>query len=76
MDGTFFHDPQRPDPHAYRVFRDYLLETSQLPGGFYATMARAHVLRLVVDLMLAPEGPYAALDHGPGLYRLRPGDEG
>lgn len=74
--AAFFHDPQRPDPQAYRVFRDYLLETSQLPGGFYATMARAHVLRLVVDLMLAPEGPYAALDHGPGLYRLRPGDEG
>lgn len=73
---AFFAAPQRPDPNAYRLFRDYLLETSQLPGGFYATMARAHVLRLVVDLMLAPEGPYAALDRGPGLYRLRPGDEG
>ncbi len=71
----FFAAPQRPDPNAYRLFRDYLLETSQLPGGFYATMARAHVLRLVVDLMLAADGPYAALDRGQGLYRLRPGDE-
>lgn len=72
---SFFRDPMRPDPKAYRKFRDYLLETSQLPGGFYASTSRAHVLRLIIDMMLSENDPYAALDSGPGPYRIRPGDD-
>ncbi|MFI0395974.1 capsule biosynthesis protein [Paracoccus sp. p1-h21] len=67
--ADFMRNPRRPDPEAYRIYRDYLLETSQIPGGFYAARARAHALRLVVNMMLAPEGPYAALSCGQAHYR-------
>ncbi|MCV2881421.1 capsule biosynthesis protein [Actibacterium sp. XHP0104] len=59
--AQFFADPQRPDLAAYRVYRRYLLETSQLAGGFYSARGRQELLRLVVDRMLAPEDCYAAL---------------
>lgn len=65
----FMRTPKRPDAEACRTYRDYLLETSQIPGGFYAARSRAHALRLVVDMMLAPEGPYAALSTGLARYR-------
>ena len=32
--AEFFSQPRRPDSRAYRDFRAYLLETSQVPGGF------------------------------------------
>lgn len=74
--GEFFRDPKRPDLRAYRSYRDYLLESSQLPGGFYAARSRAHTLRLVVDLMLAAQDPYDALATGKGQYRQQMGDRG
>ena len=58
---------------AYAIYRDYLLETSQVPGGFYARRSRAVALRLVVDMMLAPVDPYEALATGGGTYRQQPG---
>ncbi|PRX35316.1 capsular polysaccharide export protein [Meinhardsimonia xiamenensis] len=60
----FFRRPTRPDSRAYRDYRHYLLETSQIPGGFYSARGRRQLLRLVVDLMLAPEDPYDALERG------------
>ena len=65
----FLRHPERPDARAYRDYRAYLLETSQVPGGFYAARSRAHALRLVVDLMLGPHDPYEALEHGRGAHR-------
>nr|WP_295046831.1 capsule biosynthesis protein CapA [uncultured Paracoccus sp.] len=62
--ADFLAHPQRPDTAAYRVFRDYLLQTSQVPGGFYSRRSRAHALRLVADLILAPDDPYQALAAG------------
>jgi capsular polysaccharide export protein len=62
--AEFFARPQRPDHRAYRAYRHYLLETSQIPGGFYARRGRQALLRQVVDLMLAPEDPYDALRSG------------
>jgi capsular polysaccharide export protein len=59
----FFAQPGRPDTRAYRDFRHFLLETSQIPGGFYAARARRALLRQVVDMMLAREDPYDALKH-------------
>jgi capsular polysaccharide export protein len=56
----FFADPARPDLAAYRDFRRFLLETSQIPGGFYSARGRRDVLRHVIDLMLAPADPYEA----------------
>lgn len=66
---SFFTNPMRPDHSAYSVYRDYLLESSQIPGGFYAARSRRHALRLVADMMLAPDDPYDALAAGHGHYR-------
>lgn len=66
---AFFREPDAPDPQAYRTFRDYLLQTSQIPGGFYAARSRAHALRLVADMMLSPEDPYEALAAGRVMHR-------
>lgn len=62
--AEFLAEPKQPDMASYRVFRNYLLQTSQLPGGFYSRRSRAHALRLAADLILAPEDPYQALAAG------------
>ncbi|WP_108816178.1 capsule biosynthesis protein [Loktanella sp. Alg231-35] len=59
--AAFFAAPHRPDLEAYREYREFLLETSQLPGGFYSASGRKQLLRHVVDKMLAPLDPYDAL---------------
>lgn len=59
--AEFFAKPQRPDTKAYRDFRQFLLETSQVAGGFYAARSRRQLLRKVVDMMLRKAGPYDAL---------------
>ena len=60
----FFNQPTRPDSRAYRDYRHYLLETSQVPGGFYSSRGRRELLRQVVDMMLQAEDPYDALTSG------------
>ena len=62
--AAFFAAPRRPDLQAYRDFRHYLLETSQIPGGFYSAQGRQRALRRVVDLMLATMDPYDMLRAG------------
>jgi len=65
----FFAAPTRPDRRAYRDYRRYLLETSQVPGSFYGARGRRELLRQVVDLMLAAEDPYDALRDGKAAPR-------
>jgi capsular polysaccharide export protein len=65
----FFAHPTRPDNKAYKDYRRYLLETSQLPGGFYSARGRRQLLRQVVDMMLAPDDPYDALSRGTAAPR-------
>ena len=60
----FFDAASRPDARAYKDYRRFLLETSQVPGGFYSSKGRRQLLRLVVDMMLSPEDPYDALKSG------------
>jgi capsular polysaccharide export protein len=67
--SDFFAQPERPDGRAYREFRSYLLETSQVPGGFYSAAGRRQLLRHVVDMMLAAEDPYDALASGKAAPR-------
>ena len=67
--AEFFAAPTRPDARAYRDYRRYLLETSQLPGGFYSARGRRQLLRQVVDMMLAPDDPYDALRLGTAAPR-------
>lgn len=59
--GAFFRNPSPPDMQAYRAFRHFLLQTSQVRGGFYARHGRRQLLRNAVDLMLAPTCPYTAI---------------
>lgn len=59
---SFFANPTRPDTAAYRDYRRYLLETSQIAGGFYSLRGRRQLLRHVVDLMLQDQDPYDALE--------------
>lgn len=65
----FFAHPTRPDARAYRDYRHYLLETSQVPGGYYSLRGRRQLLRHVVDMMLAPHDPYTALERGDAAVR-------
>ena len=65
----FFARAERPDTRAYRDYRHFLLETSQISGGFYSSRGRRALLRQVVDMMLSPEDPYAALASGTAAPR-------
>lgn len=66
---AFLAQPRNPDIRAYRDYRRFLLETSQVPGGFYSMAARRQLLRQLVDMMLAPEDPYVALSSGKAAPR-------
>ncbi|WP_050772488.1 capsule biosynthesis protein [Sagittula stellata] len=65
----FFALPPRPDNKAYKDYRRYLLETSQLPGGFYSARGRRQLLRQVVDMMLAGDDPYDSFERGTAAPR-------
>lgn len=65
----FFASASRPDNRAYKDYRRYLLETSQVPGGFYAARGRRQLLRQVVDMMLSADDPYDALEQGTAAPR-------
>ncbi|MGR3434190.1 MAG: capsule biosynthesis protein [Shimia sp.] len=67
--AQFFAQPARPDNRAYKDYRRYLLETSQVPGGFYSARGRRQLLRQVVDMMLAPVDPYDAFRQGSAAPR-------
>jgi len=67
--ADFFTLPTRPDSRAYRDYRHYLLETSQVTGGFYSARGRRELLRQVVDMMLQAEDPYDALTMGKAAPR-------
>lgn len=65
----FFAGAIRPDMTAYREYRRFLLETSQVPGGFYSRRGRRQLMRQVVDMMLSHEDPYDALASGTAAPR-------
>ena len=54
----FFTSPDHPNKELFLEYRSYLLETSQLGGGFYTQNGRAEVLRNVVDMIVAKKHPY------------------
>ncbi len=65
----FFAGAERPDRKAYADYRRYLLETSQVAGGFYSARGRRQLLRQTVDMMLSPDDPYDALVSGTAAPR-------
>ncbi len=56
--ADFFEEPTHPDREAYIAYRQFLLETSQISGGFYTQRGRAQLLRSIVDLVLDETDPY------------------
>ena len=56
--AQFFAEPVGPDVSAYRKFRQFLLETSQLTGGYYTVAGRRAAVRLAVDRMLRARDIY------------------
>ncbi len=54
----FFKTPDAPDKERFLEYRSYLLETSQIGGGYYTQTGRAEVLRNAVDMVLAKTHPY------------------
>jgi capsular polysaccharide export protein len=65
----FFTRATRPDRSAYQDYRRFLLETSQVAGGYYSARGRRQLMRLVVDMMLAGDDPYDALARGTAAPR-------
>jgi len=61
--ADFFENPTPPDRAAYMIYRRFLLQTSQVAGGYYTAKGRAALTRRVIDMMLAPHGPYERLSH-------------
>lgn len=77
--AEFFAAPDAPNAEAYKCYRKFLLETSQIGGGFYTQRGRSELLRRVVDLMLSPEAPYYHMLHdgvgqGDGLGLVQAAD--
>ena len=58
---AFFANPKKPDLAAYRDYRQYLLATSQVPGGFYSRVSRRRLLLQIVDLVLQKQNTYKIL---------------
>ena len=67
--ADFFAGAERPDRKAYADYRRYLLETSQIAGGFYSARGRRQLLRQAVDMMLSSDDPYDALKSGTAAPR-------
>ena len=65
----FFSAPERTDNRAYKDYRRFLLETSQMPGGFYSARGRSELMRQVVDMMLDKPDPYDAFLSGSAAPR-------
>lgn len=59
--AAFFANPLPPDGAAYRAYRRFLLETSQVPGGFYSRRGRRQLLRRATDMILRDIDPYQSL---------------
>lgn len=58
---AFFASPESPDAEAYQLYRRFLLETSQIPGGYYSRKGRRQLLRLITDRILADNSTYEQL---------------
>ena len=67
--AKFFSDPMPPDHQAYLIYRAYLLQTSQIGGGFYSRQGRKEALRRIPDVMLAAKDPYDRLATRPASVR-------
>ena len=70
--AQFFAAPTPPDRAAYLDYRRFLLQTSQVPGGFYTSRGRASLSRRVIDMMLSEYGPYSSFASQDVAKKTRP----
>jgi len=57
---AFFAHPKAPNLQAYKAFRNFLLQTSQIPGGFYSKAGRQQAIAQLAKKMFHPLDPYSA----------------
>lgn len=62
--GRIFANTGSRDADSYKYYRKFLLETTQIGGGFYTQRGRAELLHRLVDLMLAPTDSYSLVLSG------------
>ncbi len=60
----FFARGASVDHQAFLEYRSYLLETSQIPGGFYSAKSRKSVLEHILPIMAAKSHAYDEIDKG------------
>ena len=72
----FMRHPRRPDLRSYWLFRQFLMETSQVNGSFYAKAGIERAVTVLPKLMLDPVDPYDRVLGGAGdrdLLKVAPG---
>lgn len=57
---AFFAHPKAPNLQAYKAFRNFLLQTSQIAGGFYSKAGRQQAIAQLAKKMFHPLDPYSA----------------
>lgn len=55
---AFFSEPRTPDYQSFLEYRSFLLETSQIPGGFYSKHSRQSLLGAAPAIMASKTHPY------------------
>lgn len=61
----FMRHPRRPDLRSYWLFRQFLMQTSQIPGSYYAERGRKLLLKALPARMLDPVDPYDRVRETP-----------
>ena len=56
--ADFIRQPRRPDLRSYWLFREFLMQTSQLTGSYYAEEGRRRLLQTLPGRMLEPTDAY------------------
>ncbi len=61
----FFARPQETNAQTYDIYREFLLSTSQVRGGFYSSRGRRMLTRQLPDMMLNDLDPYETFMAAP-----------
>ena len=69
----FFADPKAPNLQTYKAFRNFLLLTSQIPGGFYSKAGRQQAIARLAKKMFHPLDPYTAYLTGETAHNKQDG---
>lgn len=71
----FMRHPRRPDLRSYWLFRQFMMQTSQLGGSYYAERGRRMLLKTLPARMLDPVDPYRKIEEtvaGPDAMEYAP----